>query len=106
MDLNGKTREDISKSLGYSYFTVTSWVNGTKYPRMDKIAALAKYFNINISDLIEKEVSLEDKKNNDITADIIVRLRSDKEFLDLVDALNKLDSAKLKSVIDMLKAFA
>ncbi len=54
MELNGKSREDISKALGYSYFTVTSWVNGTKYPRMDKITALANYFGVKISDLIEE----------------------------------------------------
>lgn len=105
MEINGKTREDISKALGYSYFTVTSWVNGTKYPRMDKIIALANYFGVKISDLIEKEVSIEDKKNNDIWSDIIIRLRTDKEFAELIETLYKLDSAKLKSVIEMLKAF-
>lgn len=54
MELNGKTRNDISKSLGISYFTVTDWVNGKKYPRMDKVEMLANYFGIQKSELIEE----------------------------------------------------
>ena len=53
MELHGKSRQDISIALGISYFTVTSWVNGTKYPRMDKVEKLADYFGILKSELIE-----------------------------------------------------
>ncbi len=62
MDLNNKTRIDVAEALGISYFTVTSWVNGTKYPRMDKVEMLANYFGILKSDLIEDKSDLiEDK---------------------------------------------
>ena len=54
MELHGKSRQDISAALGISYFTITSWVNGTKYPRMDKVEQLANYFGIKKSDLIEE----------------------------------------------------
>jgi repressor LexA len=53
MEVHGKSRQDISDALGISYFTVTSWTNGTKYPRMDKVEKLAAYFGILKSDLIE-----------------------------------------------------
>lgn len=55
MEQNGKTRRDISDALGISYFTVTAWVNGSKYPRMDKVELLANYFGILKSDLIEEK---------------------------------------------------
>ena len=55
MKLQGKSRTDISNALGISYFTVTTWVNGTKYPRIDKIERLAQYFGIQKSDLIEEK---------------------------------------------------
>ena len=55
MDLHRKSRQDVSDALGISYFTITSWVNGTKYPRMDKIEKLAEYFGILISDLVEEQ---------------------------------------------------
>ena len=56
MEVKGKSRNDISEALGISYFTVSDWVNGKKYPRMDKVEMLANYFGIQKSDLIEKKV--------------------------------------------------
>ena len=53
MEVKRKTRNDISEALGISYFTVSDWVNGKKYPRMDKVEMLANYFGIQKSDLIE-----------------------------------------------------
>ena len=53
MTVKAKTRKDISDALGISYFTVSDWVNGKKYPRMDKVEMLANYFGISMSDLIE-----------------------------------------------------
>lgn len=49
-----RTRRDISDALGISYFTVSDWVNGKKYPRMDKVELLANYFGVLKSDLIEE----------------------------------------------------
>ena len=53
MELNNKTRREVSEALGVSYYTFTDWVNGKKYPRMDKVEKLAKYFGVLKSDLIE-----------------------------------------------------
>ena len=55
MEIHNKSRQDISEALGISYFTVTSWANGSKYPRMNKVEQLAKYFDISISDLVEEK---------------------------------------------------
>ena len=54
MRINHKSRKDLSDALGISYFTITAWVNGTKYPRMDKVELLANYFGVLKSDLIEE----------------------------------------------------
>lgn len=55
MELKGVSRTDLSEALKISYFTITAWVNGTKYPRMDKVEMLANYFGIQKSDLIEEQ---------------------------------------------------
>jgi transcriptional regulator with XRE-family HTH domain len=55
MELNGKTRNDISNALGISYFTITDWVKGKKYPRMDKVEMLANYFGVQKTELIEDQ---------------------------------------------------
>ena len=53
MRKKGKSRNDICADLNLRYTTVTDWVKGKTYPRIDKIELLASYFGINKSDLIE-----------------------------------------------------
>lgn len=53
-----KTQLEIAKSIGVSPQTFNTWCKGVAIPRMGKVQALADYFNINKSDLIE------DKKLN------------------------------------------
>lgn len=62
MELKGKSRRDVCAALGFSYYTFSDWVNGKKYPRMDKVEMLADYFGVLKSDLIEdkKEKPTED----------------------------------------------
>ena len=62
MDMNNKSRRDLSEALGISYYTVTDWVKGKKFPRMDKVEMLADYFGILKSDLIEEQASEEIKE--------------------------------------------
>ena len=55
MEQKGISRQELSKVLGVSYFTISDWVNGKKYPRMDKVEMLADYFGVLKSDLIEED---------------------------------------------------
>ena len=53
MDLKGKTQIDIINDLDINKSSISSWVNGTRLPRMDKVEMLARYLGISRSDLIE-----------------------------------------------------
>lgn len=55
MELNKKTQTDLINDLGLDKSAVSTWCNGTRLPRMDKIEILAQYFKINRSDLIEEK---------------------------------------------------
>ncbi len=54
MERCGKTQKDIVDNLNFRQATVSDWLNGKKYPRMDKVELLAKYFNVPITALIQK----------------------------------------------------
>ena len=84
MELNKKSRKEVSEALGVSYYTFSDWVNGKKYPRMDKVERLANYFGILKSDLIEENVTPEMEKNSDTMVDITVRIASDIDFRNVV----------------------
>ncbi|MTK08435.1 MAG: helix-turn-helix transcriptional regulator [Hungatella sp.] len=53
--LNNKTQNDIVNDLSFNKSAVSTWCNGTRLPRMDKVEMLAKYFHVEKSDLIEKK---------------------------------------------------
>ena len=107
MALNEKSRKDISEALGISYYTVTDWVNGKKYPRMDKVEMLAQYFGILKSDLIEdkSEEHRTMQQKNSTLADLTVRMRSDKEFFSLLEGINQLNPEQLASIKQVVDAF-
>ena len=69
MDKKQVSRKDIADYLGISYFTVSDWVNGKKYPRMDKVELLAKYFGVLKSDLIEEPTSMSSLNTVEVTED-------------------------------------
>ena len=50
---NEKTQADIARDLKISKATISSWMNGTRVPRMDKIDLLCHYFNCKRSDIME-----------------------------------------------------
>ena len=54
MNNNGVNRKKLSADLGISYNTITSWVIGSKFPRIDKIEKLAAYFEVPKAALIEE----------------------------------------------------
>lgn len=57
---NHKTQADLSKYLGVSSATVSDWCNGKKMPRMDKIQSICNWFNIEKSEILEKEAITKD----------------------------------------------
>ncbi len=72
MTLNSKTQSDLVNDLGFNKSAVSTWCNGSRLPRMDKVEALARYFKINRSDLIEEKSPdiLTPKDERDIAKDL------------------------------------
>jgi len=55
MKKNEKTQSDLINDLGFNKYAVSTWCNGTRLPRMDKVELLAQYFKISRSDLMEEK---------------------------------------------------
>ena len=61
LKINNITRNQLSESLGISYSTISDWINGKAYPRIDKIEMMANYFGIEKSDLVEDKSKQKEK---------------------------------------------
>lgn len=100
---SGKDRKEIAADLKLPYSTITDWVNGNKYPRINNIEKLAVYFKVSKSELIEDMDVI--KKDNDRIVSIIVKLRTNKDLLDAVERISSLDKEQLKSLSGLLDTF-
>ena len=65
-------QKEVAEAVKISTSTFCDWTKGRAYPRMDKVQALADYFGIQKSDLVEavnitsESVSDEDQKVLDL----------------------------------------
>ena len=99
MKERGKSRTDVATALNISYYTFTDWVKGKKFPRMDKVEKLAKYFDIKISDLIEFNAI---EENPIETAGLHTRILTDIELMKSIEEYYELSASNQKMVRDLI----
>ena len=96
----GLTLEEVGNMVGVGKSTVRKWETGIiANMKRDKIAALARALDTTPAYLMGWQ---EEQKKNDIQADIILKMRTDSDFMSAVETLYKLDKDKLQSVTQML----
>ena len=99
-----KSRKEVADAIGVSYFTFTDWVKGKTYPRMGKVAKLAQYFDIKISDLIEErktgESTIEEAPIE--TAGLHTRILTDYELMESIKEYYELSTSNQKMVRDLI----
>lgn len=105
IEKSGKDRRELAKAWGFPYSTVTEWINGNKYPRIDRIEVMADYFGILKSDLIEERTPehREMQKKNDTLSDIVIRMQTDDVFFSVVEAAYEAAPEKLSGILALLK---
>lgn len=106
MELHGKTQSDLINDLGFNKSAVSTWCNGTRLPRMDKVEILAKYFNINRSDLIEDKPEPDNTPYylNDETREIAQEVFEKPELRSLFHVARDIPPERLKAHIDFMKS--
>lgn len=102
--ISGKDRKDIARALNVPYSTLTDWVNANKYPRIDNIEKMADYFGVSKSDLIEDFKKTQ--KDNDTLAEIIVKIRMNKDLMEVANKIVSLDNAQINSLKNLLDTFS
>lgn len=57
IELNQKQQIDVAKDLGINPTTLSMWCTGKSFPRSGKLQALADYFKIGKTDLIDPRIN-------------------------------------------------
>lgn len=107
MAKKGVTNQQLCDDLNFKYTTFMDWIKGVTYPRMPKVEAMADYFGILKSDLIEEKMPEREEmqKKAGTIADTALRMKTDPDFLSIIKMLLVLDKEKLKDVLNLLTAF-
>ena len=56
-----KSQLEMADDFGYSNTTISNWEKGTRIPESLDLPRIADYFNINIDELMRKDLRLEDE---------------------------------------------
>lgn len=103
-EAKGLTQEELAKRLNTTKQTISKYEKEivTNIPS-DRIENMAKVLDSTPEYILGWEKI---QKNNDIMADIVVRMRMDDDFLSVVEKVYKItDKEQLQSVERMLSAF-
>lgn len=89
-------QKDVAKAIGVSQSIVSSWVNGTRTPKMKNIDALCRYFNCKRSDIMEAPGTVHENEITDEQAELIqLTMKASPDNVKLALALlRKLESVK------------
>lgn len=101
MNLRNMKAVDICEKTKIPKSSMSMYLSGRVEPKSDRLYKIAKCLDVSESWLLGYDVPMErtqKQKNNDAISDIVVKLRSDEEFLSIVDKISKMDSEKRKSL--------
>lgn len=101
MDIRRKKQVDLERETGINRSAISRYLSGEYEPKNKPIYELAKALDVSEQWLMGYNVPMERpkaQKNNDAISDIVVKLRSDEEFLSIVLKISMMDSEKRKSL--------
>lgn len=98
----GWSQRDLASRMKYSnHSTIGKIETGKVDIPQSRIVQFADVLGVTVAYLMDWE---EEQKKNDIQADIILKMRSNDEFMKAVETLYKLDDEKLKGINQMLNS--
>lgn len=103
-NLNGKSLKDIGNICDKTDVAVHYWENGTREPNAIDIGKLSNYFNVNVDDLIFKDLRFDNSKNDE---DIIKSNKNDEttsRFNILYDKIRDLPEDKQKIIFNVTES--
>lgn len=108
LEIREKKSVDLVRDLEIPKSAVSQYLSG-KSQNMDseRLHSICKYLDVSEPWMMGYDVPRErnmDKKNNAI-ADIVVRLRTDEDFLSLVESLNEFDAEKIAVFRQLISTF-
>lgn len=104
-----KSQAEVARALHISKATLSSWMNGTRIPRMQNIDMLCHYFNVSRAEIMEKpdqvqNIGQQTYYTNSRTTEIAQKIFDSRELSLLFDAAVDASPDDLQTTYDLLMA--
>jgi transcriptional regulator with XRE-family HTH domain len=107
MDLRGLRATDLVEKTGIPKGTISYYLSGKTEPKSDRLYILAQVLNVSEAWLLGYDVAMnrtDEQKKNDQLAKLIVKMRTDNDFYNLVAALADLPEGKYRGIEQLVAA--
>jgi transcriptional regulator with XRE-family HTH domain len=107
LDASGKKQADLVRETGLDRGSISSYLSGKYEPKQKAIYKLAAALNISEAWLLGYDVPMErspESKKNDQLAKLIVKMRTDNDFFNLVNTLATLPENKYRGIEQLVAA--
>lgn len=107
MDRRGMRATDLVEKTGIPKGTISYYLSGKTEPKADRIYLIAQALNISEAWLLGYDVPMErsqEQKKNDQLAKLIVKMRTDNDFYNLVATLAELPENKYRVAEQLVAA--
>lgn len=108
LDMSGKKQADLVRETGLDRGSISSYLSGKYEPKQKAIYKLSKALNVSEGWLLGYDTPMTrsaESKKNDQLAELIVRMRTDEKFYNMVVALDGLNEKQYRGVEQLLAAF-
>ena len=105
LDMRNMKAADLCQKTGIPKGAVSYYLSGKSEPKADRLYIICKALDVAEAWMLGYDVPIEKtpkQKNNDAIADIVVKLRTDEDFLLAVKKIYSFDSEKVKSFINLV----
>lgn len=102
LELHDMSQKELADRLGVSNAAVSTWINGVKTPRMDKVDDMCKLFGCRRSDFLE-DTNTTGYYMDPETAKLAQELFEDKELRVLFNAARDSKPEDLQMAADLLR---
>lgn len=101
------TMKKLGEIVGVSESAISQYENGKRQPDIETLKVFADFFNVSIDYLLGKSDlrnPLDIPEHIEGIANLILRMRSDDEFSDIINKINELSPEQLKAISTILSS--
>jgi len=108
LKLNNLTQMEVANAIGSTRSSISSWVIGTRIPRLDALNKLVSYLNISVNDLMGNELLIEhmtvlDNQLSEKETEVLNIYNTRIDTQRLIDSIIKLDKKDIAFINYVIK---